>query len=109
MPFCRKFYEQFKSDELYDFSSEAGEGRYLPNRVKFEDYLEYAKEALKYGGPALWIENDEDFDSSAAAQKRPPSDWLVDEVEFFDDAYFCFRARMILEVAPDDMRVSIVN
>jgi len=101
LEFCRRFFEEFRSDVLHEFvpkSPNTYEERELPNRFQFEDYLRFLKAALRRGECALWNEHD-DATAAIAKSLRPPSDLFCDDAEHFDDAKFLLQVRLILDLA----------
>ena len=109
LEFCRRFFEEFRSDVLRELvweSPNTYEERELPNRFQFGDYLLFLKAALRRGLGALWNEND---DSREAIDKsvRPPSGLFCDDSEHFNDALFFLQARLILELASPETTVEL--
>jgi hypothetical protein len=106
LEFCQRFFAEFRSDVIYEFTPNTYDSHYVSNRFQFEDYLPFLKAALRSGRGALWNEND---DSSEAIDKskRPPSDLFSDKAEHFDDALFFLQVRLILELAAPETVVEL--
>jgi len=117
MAMCRRLFEEFRSDEIYDvrFHVEDGqtlaEDNYLTNPVNFDRYLDALRKLYADKRDNAWAFWGYSDDKTHLAE-NPDVQWIFKEDFFhdtantyFDDVASCVQLRCLLEVAPDSAEV----
>jgi len=106
LEFCKRFFEEFRSDVINEFDPHTFKSQDISNRFLFDDYIRFLKAALRCGGSALWNDN-ADFGEVIDKTHRPPSGLFSDDADHFDDALFFLQIRLILELATPNSVVEL--
>jgi hypothetical protein len=106
LEFCKRFFEEFRSDVIHEFDPNTFESQDVSNRFLFEDYIRFLEAALRCGHSALWNENP-DLGDVIHNCHRPPPGLFSDDADHFDDALFFLQVRLILELAAPDAVVEL--
>ena len=102
---CRRLYDEFKSDTLYDFNVSSGEDKYIPNDLTFDEYLAGLKRAFEKYKSIYEIIDLNQIDDEALSIIFHEDFFHGSALSYFDDAESCVIMRALLEVIPQDTSI----
>lgn len=102
---CRRLFDEFRSDIIWEFDPQTGEDRYIPNTVDFDQYLATCARTYQQHDNLYFISDSDDIDDLELKLVFGEDFFDGTTMQYFRDAKMCVVMRAFLEAAPPEAPV----